>query len=1244
MITSTFRRIALALSGALLTIPSIAQPSKPVYKSLLWEITGNGMTKPSYLYGTMHVSNKVAFHLTDTFYMGISNCDVIALEMNPDTWMADMIKSETVSDAADMMRAFGYYGEVKNFYQKSVSINVPDRRTIAPMFADDPSIVNGMLYRFNDYSSNYEEDTYLDLFIYQAAKKMKKRVSELEKFDESMEMMQKAMMPDEDSEGIAYNKKSYLNTFNFREQIEDAYRKGDLDLLDSLSRSIQQSKNYQKYLIDERNIIMARNMDSIMHRNTLFAAIGAAHLPGDAGVISLLRQKGYTVRPIANHVTRKSMQMKAKLERTQVPLTYTKQYSPDSVFSVDIPGTLYELPMFGEQKQYLYPEMMNGVYFSVSRIRTFSPLSGRSEEYIAKSIDSLLYESIPGKILKRQAITSNNQYKGYDIMSRTRRGDVLRYKVFVSPLEIFIFKMGGTGDYVKDEGEKFFSSIKFAASASGWKSFSSAGGGYEVELPAMRLVETNKGNYKGERQDEMIQALDPADNSYYMIMRSSLYDFSYIEEDTFELGQIADAFKEQLKLKEISRTHTVVNGHPAIDVKMKREDGYIHFRSILRGPHYFTLVARTTGEQEPGKFFSSFRFKEVQYEKSFESYTDTTLHFTVSTIVTPPSKSSLNPSSLSFLMNMYKDKSKKKEDTSYLTKRKKQTYYSSSTSEAILVKYTKFHKFYSVKNKETFWSEQAEIVANQRFDDYGNGSLGYSFQQSGYDNPLVIREKRLTENEGLQEMHLLLSDTNSARAIKAKMILKGGLLYTVLTSTDTLSKTSLWVSTFFETFTPADTLIGQSPFDDKATLFFSYLNGSDSTLKQQALKSAYFVNLQDKDAPELLKYMRTADFAKQDLDTRASFINILGSLKNAQVLPYLTAAYKAAADTATLQLAVLNALATHKTDKSFAAFIELFNIETPLTSNDYEVSTIFSNLGDSLQLAKKLFPALLDFTRYPEYENEVYGLLASLVDSGYVDKSVYAAGKASILKKANEELKRQLASEESMGSQNSDYGDGYEDDYYEDYYGYYYYGNYKLSNYSMLLMPYIQEPGVKAYFDKLAKSKDDNVRLSTSIMMLRKNMEVADSIWKKYSADEKFRITLYNQLKDVKRLDKFDAQYKTQLDFAKAQLYNGYFKDSLQFIEKRMVTTRNSQGYVYFFKSKRKSEEAWRLDYVGYMPVDEKDVDLSNAFAERGEEVFITEKEMNDEMDRITKALAMAGRKRMQGQDLVNYYQSLMEE
>ena len=86
------RNLAIFATLILSCSLSFSQKSKiqpKNYPSLLWEITGKGLNKPSYLFGTMHVSSKMVFHLSDSFYLGIKNADVVALETNMGTWQDD---------------------------------------------------------------------------------------------------------------------------------------------------------------------------------------------------------------------------------------------------------------------------------------------------------------------------------------------------------------------------------------------------------------------------------------------------------------------------------------------------------------------------------------------------------------------------------------------------------------------------------------------------------------------------------------------------------------------------------------------------------------------------------------------------------------------------------------------------------------------------------------------------------------------------------------------------------------------------------------------------------------------------------------------------------------------------------------------------------------------------------------------------------------------------------------------------
>jgi len=67
-------------------------------------------------------------------------------------------------------------------------------------------------------------------------------------------------------------------------------------------------------MITNRNVIMARSIDSLARTGSLFSAIGAAHLAGKDGVIQLLRNKGYTVKPIIDVISEDGQKQKKQLK------------------------------------------------------------------------------------------------------------------------------------------------------------------------------------------------------------------------------------------------------------------------------------------------------------------------------------------------------------------------------------------------------------------------------------------------------------------------------------------------------------------------------------------------------------------------------------------------------------------------------------------------------------------------------------------------------------------------------------------------------------------------------------------------------------------------------------------------------------------------------------------------------------------------------------------------------------------
>src|SRR5262245_54347352 len=166
------------------------------YPSLLWEISGNGLKKPSYLFGTMHVSDKLAFHLGDSFYTAIKSADIVALETNPETWQDDYSKSVFFRGRGNksMLNLYANKWEWPSDHMRITTFAI-DRyeEAIKAALAVEPSMINGMLYRtYGKQSDDFEEDTFLDMYIFQTGKKLGKRVGGVENFQESEKLVMEA--------------------------------------------------------------------------------------------------------------------------------------------------------------------------------------------------------------------------------------------------------------------------------------------------------------------------------------------------------------------------------------------------------------------------------------------------------------------------------------------------------------------------------------------------------------------------------------------------------------------------------------------------------------------------------------------------------------------------------------------------------------------------------------------------------------------------------------------------------------------------------------------------------------------------------------------------------------------------------------------------------------------------------------------------------------------------------------------
>src|SRR5882757_8478009 len=158
------------------------------YPALLWEITGNGLIKPSYLFGTMHVSSKLVFHLSDSFYLDIRNAEVVALELDPQLWQDQLFRFQNMQTNLRFYTQ-GSPGDYVN--ERSFQLEKYDDK-LKSALSDEPTVINGLLYRSFQTKADFEEDTYLDLYIYQTGRKLGKQATGVENYFQTEQLVMEA--------------------------------------------------------------------------------------------------------------------------------------------------------------------------------------------------------------------------------------------------------------------------------------------------------------------------------------------------------------------------------------------------------------------------------------------------------------------------------------------------------------------------------------------------------------------------------------------------------------------------------------------------------------------------------------------------------------------------------------------------------------------------------------------------------------------------------------------------------------------------------------------------------------------------------------------------------------------------------------------------------------------------------------------------------------------------------------------
>jgi len=288
--------------AGLLSLAGFTQSSKND-NTLLWRISGKGLAKSSYLFGTIHMICADDIQLSDSLRSAIRKADDVYLELDMDNMfelMSVMTKMKMRGDTtlSDLLTA-SEYQKVKAFFKrKGGMLPFSMLETYKPMLAAS-TLMQGAIDCDNAIA--------MEQLVMAEAKKHDKSIKGLETMAFQMSIFDSIPYSVQAKQLLNFIETSGDSTGNKEfENMMNAYRSQELNKLEEITiKEDLGMERFTEIMLYSRNRQWAEKLERIMVGQSLVIAVGAGHLPGNKGVISLLRKKGYKVEPVKNDMVKK---------------------------------------------------------------------------------------------------------------------------------------------------------------------------------------------------------------------------------------------------------------------------------------------------------------------------------------------------------------------------------------------------------------------------------------------------------------------------------------------------------------------------------------------------------------------------------------------------------------------------------------------------------------------------------------------------------------------------------------------------------------------------------------------------------------------------------------------------------------------------------------------------------------------------------------------------------------------------
>jgi len=281
------KRTLIVLFGML--IAALSTPLRAQQNSLLWKVSGNGLSSPSYLYGTIHIMcDQTALEPFVTDVIGKSGKVYLELDLD-DPGLQNQIQKLSIDPSMqefyDQLDAFDK-DAINEFLREKYNADLTQLGMLKPFALMTLILVKRV---------PCDQFTSMEDLIMKMARSKGKRIIGLETVAFQMGVFDK--IPKEDQMQWIMDILDSDYEYEFQDML-DAYKEQDLEELEYLMQESPGFENYVGLMIYDRNRDWIPKIEAAMKQGSTFVAVGAGHLSGSQGVLTLLEDKGYTVEPV----------------------------------------------------------------------------------------------------------------------------------------------------------------------------------------------------------------------------------------------------------------------------------------------------------------------------------------------------------------------------------------------------------------------------------------------------------------------------------------------------------------------------------------------------------------------------------------------------------------------------------------------------------------------------------------------------------------------------------------------------------------------------------------------------------------------------------------------------------------------------------------------------------------------------------------------------------------------------------